>query len=78
MAGGLFHWRHDPSEERSYSLKKDDYPRLPLYNPDAPANKNSYLNEVFWLVLDDVPNWRSIGSLYAESADKVLILASSE
>ena len=40
---------------RAYSLKKEDYPRLPLFDPDAPATKRRYLPEVFLLVLDDLP-----------------------
>jgi len=48
---GLFHWKLDTSESRTYSLKPEDYPRLPLFKPD-PAEKCVLLNQVFWLVLD--------------------------
>ena len=45
MAGGLFHYKLDTSEDRAYSLKKEDYPRLPLFDPDAPATKRRYLDD---------------------------------
>ena len=70
MAGGLFHYKLDKSDDRAYSLKKEDYPRLPLFDPNAPAPKRRYLNEVFLLVLDNIPTWRSMSATYAVDAPK--------
>ena len=62
MIGGLFHYKHDTLDDRAYRLNKDDYPRLPLFNMKAPASKWRYLNEVFLLVLDDLPTWRGMNT----------------
>ncbi len=79
MAGGLFHYKHDPSPDRAYSIKKEDYPRLPLFDPNAPAAKRRYLNEVFLLVLDNIPTWRSMSASYAvDSEAQMQTLAASE
>ena len=45
MAGGLFHYKLDASDDHAYSLKKEDCPRLPLFDPDAPATKRRYLDD---------------------------------
>ena len=79
MAGGLFHYKHDPSPDRAYSINKEDYPRLPLFDPNAPAPKRRYLNEVFLLVLDNIPTWRSMSATYAvDSEAQMQTLAASD
>ena len=77
MAGGLFHYKHDPSPDRAYSIKKEDYPRLPLFDPNAPAPKRRYLNEVFLLVLDNIPTWRSMSATYAVDSDSCITFRTS-
>ena len=78
MAGGLFHYKLDTSDDRAYSLKKEDYPRLPLFDPDAPATKCRYLNEVFLLVLDDLPTRRSMNTYAVNNEAQMQLLASAE
>jgi len=78
VAGGLFHYKLDTSDDRAYSLKKEDYPRLPLFDPDAPATKRRYLNEVFLLVLDDLPTWRSMNTYAVNNEAQMQLLASAE
>ena len=58
MTGGLFHYKHDTSDDRAYSLNKDDYPNT----MKALASKRRYLKEVFLLVLDNLPTWRSMNT----------------
>jgi hypothetical protein len=74
---GLFHWKLDTSESRTYSLKPEDYPRLPLFKP-APAEKCVLLNQVFWLVLDDAFSWRSMSRLSCNTVEEVEHLAESQ
>ena len=78
MAGGLFHYKHDTSDDRAYSLNKDDYPRLPLFTMKAPATKRHYLNEVFLLVLDDLPIWRSMNTYVVDTEAQMKLLAAAE
>ena len=52
LLSGLFHWKLDTTEGRAYSLRPDDYPRIPLYKK-YPIQAY-YLSEVFWLVYDNV------------------------
>ena len=78
MAGGLFHYKLDTSDDRAYSLKKEDNPRLPLFDPNAPATKRHYLNEVFLLVLDDLRTWRSMNTYAVDNAAQMQLLASAE
>ena len=52
---GLFHWKLDTTDTRTYSIKPEDYPRLPLFNPKS-EGKCVYLNQVFWLALDNALN----------------------
>ena len=59
---------------RAYSFKKEDYPRLPLFDPDAAATKRRYLNEVFLLVLDDLPTWRSMNTYAVNNEAQMLSL----
>ena len=73
---GLFHWKLDTSESRTYSLKPEDYPRLPLFKP-APE-KCVVLNQVFWLVLDDAFSWRSMSRLSCNTVEEVEHLAESQ
>jgi len=61
------HWKLDETEERLYSIRPDDYPRLPLFKQDAPNNKKYLLNHVFWLIFDQLPTWQSMGMLGATS-----------
>ena len=78
MTGGLFHYKHDTSDDRAYSLNKDDYPRLPLFTMQAPASKRRYLNEVFLLVLDDLPTWRSMNTYAVDTEAQLKLLAAAE
>ena len=78
MTGGLFHYKHDTSDDCNYSLNKDDYPRLPLFNMKAPASKRRYLNEVFLLVLDDLPTWRSMNTYAVDTEAQMKLLAAAE
>ena len=78
MTGGLFHYKHDTLDDRAYSLNKDDYPRLPLFNMKAPASKRRYLNEVFLLVLDDLPTWRSMNTYAVDTEAQMKLLAAAE
>ena len=78
MTGGLFHYKHDTSDDRAYSLNQDDYPRLPLFTMQAPASKRRYLNEVFLLVLDDLPTWRSMNTYAVDTEAQLKLLAAAE
>ncbi len=55
-------------DDRAYSSKKEDYPRLPLFEPSAPAAKSHYLNKVPLLVLDDLPTWRTMNTNAVDTA----------
>ena len=65
-------------------LNKDYYPRLPfktkfkLFNMKAPASKQRYLNEVFLLVLDDLPTWRSMNTYAVDTEAQMKLLAAPE
>lgn len=78
---GLFHWKLDTTDARTYSIKPDDYPRLPLYTHDAnAADKGVLLNQVFWLMFDDALSWRSMSLLRVScsTAEEAELLALSE
>jgi hypothetical protein len=54
-----FHWKLDTTGSRTYSIKPEDYPRLPLFKMDPAAPEQCVLlNQVFWLVFDDSLSWR--------------------
>ena len=78
MTGGLFHFKHDTSDDRAYNLNKADHPGLPLFNKQAPASKRLYLNEVFLLVLDDLPTWRSMNTYAVDTEAQLKLLAAAE
>jgi hypothetical protein len=44
----------------------------------APASKRRYLNEVFLLVLDDLPTWRSMNTYAVDTEAQTKLLASAE
>jgi hypothetical protein len=46
----------DTADTRTYSIKPEDYPRLPLFKPKS-TGKCVYLNQVFWLALDNAFSW---------------------
>ena len=48
-------------------LKKEDYPRLPLFTRKGPAGSTILLNPVFWLMLDERSTWTSMSQLYCNS-----------
>jgi len=73
---GLFHWKLDTSDSRTYSLKPEDYPRLPLFT--AAPEKCVLLNQVFWLVWDDASSWRSMSRLSCNTVEEVEHLAESQ
>ena len=61
------------------SLKPEDYPRLPLFTTDRTApEKCVFLNQVFWLVLDDAFSWRSMSRLACNTVEEVEHLAESQ
>jgi hypothetical protein len=74
---GLFHWKLDTTDTRTYSIKPEDYPRLPLFNPKS-EGKCVYLNQVFWLALDDAFSWRSMSALSCDSVEDIETLAESQ
>jgi hypothetical protein len=65
-------------DDRAYSSKKEDCPRLPLFEPSAPAAKSHYLNKVPLLVLDDLPTWRSMNTYAVNNEAQMQLLASAE
>jgi len=80
-AGGLFHWRHDGSDQRKYSLAPEDYRRLPLfrYDPKDPDVGVAMLNEVFYVVLfQDMGSWPLMQRLYCNTVTVVWNLAGSD
>jgi len=54
---GLLHFRSDSS---AYSLNPRAYPAKPLFADD---DKNPTLNDLFWLIFDNMPNCATTGSL---------------
>jgi len=44
----------------------------------APASKRRYLNEVFLLVLDDLPTWRSMNTYAVDTEAQLKLLAAAE
>ena len=54
------------------------YPGLPLFTMQAPASKRRYLNEVFLLVLDDLPTWRSMNNYAVDTEAQLKLLAAAE
>ena len=79
-AGGLFHWRHDGSDQRKYSLAPEDYPRLPLfrYDPKDPDVGVAMLNEVFYVVFQDMGSWPCMQRLDFNTLTDVRNLAGSD
>ena len=79
-AGGLFHWRHDGSDQRKYSLAPEDYPKLPLYryDPKDPDVGVAILNEVFYVVFQDMGSWPSMQRLDFNTLTDVRNLAGSD
>ena len=72
----LFHWKLDITETRAYSLNPADYPRLPLFALNK--DQTCYLNQVFWLVYDDVSSWRSMSFYHRSKVEDIEALAESE
>ena len=54
------------------------YPGLPLFTMQAPASKRRYLNEVFLLVLDDLPTWRSMNTYAVDTEAQLKLLAAAD
>ena len=44
----------------------------------APASKRRYLNQVFLLVLDDLPTWRSMNTYAVDTEAQMRLLAAAE
>ena len=59
----------------AYSLKNEDYPRLPLFTRKGPAGSTALHNPLFWLVFNELGTWRSMSQLQGFTA--TLDLASS-
>ena len=78
MTGGLFHYKHDTSDDRAYNLNKADHPGLPLFNKQAPASKRRYLNEVFLLVLDELPTLQCMNTYAVDTEAQMKLLAAAE
>ena len=55
--------------DKAYSLKPEDYPRLPLFCRMGPAGSVALLNTVFCLVFDELSTWRSMSRLYCNVSD---------
>ena len=76
----LFHWKLDTTEGRAYSLRPEDYPRLPLYAKHP--IQACYLNEVFWLVYDNLSGastaWWSLSFYQRSRVEDIEALAESE
>jgi glycosidase len=60
---GLLHFRSDSS---AYSLNPRAYPAKPLFADD---DKNPTLNDLFWLIFDNMHNWQNLSCLYATSTE---------
>ena len=54
LLSGPFHYNKNAT---SYSIDPSSYTTKPLYVDDA---QSKYLNEVFWLVFDDVGHWQAL------------------
>lgn len=76
LLSNLFHWRLDKTDKRAYSLDPKDYPNLPLFV--LTKDQNYYLNQVFWLVYDDLSSWPSMSFYHRTSVEDVEALAKSE
>ena len=61
---GLLHFRKDDS---AYSLDPKEYPAKPLF---VVSEQNVTINDLFWLIFDDMPNWQNLGCLHSSSTDE--------
>ena len=61
VAFSSFNWKMDTGKDSAYSLKNEDYPRLPLFTRKGPACSTALLNPLFWLVFDELSTWRRGG-----------------
>ena len=64
LAGGLFQRRLDTTDSQRYSLKLEDYPKLPLFDRtgrDSNFSKTTVLlKQLLWLVFAELSTWRSL------------------
>jgi hypothetical protein len=70
LLAGLLHFRVSPTE---YSLDPKDYPAKPLF---VVSSENNTLNDLFWLIFDDMENWQNLGCLHATSNEEKLKVVS--
>ena len=57
LLSGILHFRRDSS---AYSLDPKEYPSKPLFAED---DRNPTLNDLFWLIFDNMHNWQNLGCL---------------
>ena len=57
-----------PADGR-YSLKTDDYPKFLLFDRTGDSTTTVLLNQLFWLVFEELSTWRSLPALYSQIQD---------
>jgi hypothetical protein len=70
LLAGLLHFRVSPTE---YSLDPKDYPAKPLF---VVSSENNTLNDLFWLIFDDMEKWQNFSCLHAATNEERLKLVS--
>ena len=73
MTGGLFHYKHDTSDDRAYSLSW-----TPLVHYASPSIQATLSQRGVLLVLDDLPTWRSMNTYAVDTEAQLKLLAAAE
>ena len=71
-AENLFHYK---AEQTKYSIKPEDYGKLPLFLEDKETN--TYLNEFFFYVFSKVGAWQCLKELSVGSTEDAVALSDS-
>jgi len=69
---GLLHFCKDDS---AYSLDPKEYPAKTLF---VAGPNNVTLNDLFWLIFDDMPTWQNLGCLHSSSTEDRMKIVSME
>jgi hypothetical protein len=68
---GILHFRKGCPR---YSLDPKEYPAKPLF---VACEENVTLNDLFWLIFDDMETWQNLGCLHAASTEERLKMVMS-
>jgi len=66
LLAGLLHFKVSST---IYSLDPKEYPAKPLF---VASSENPMLNDLFWLIFDDMQNWQNLGCLHSATNEERL------